>query len=465
MTREKKTNAFAEAFRPPSTGAKVSKRTEEILNIDREHIMHPLCPIGQNIGIVIEKTYGGVMLKDTEGKEYIDAASQLANVNLGYGRFDIIDAAMEQAKKTQFTALYYGFTNPATVECARKLTELTPKGLEYFIFSSGGSEANEIALKIARVFWRRKGHNKFKIISLYNSYHGSTYGCLTITGLGNGSFSRGAEPTVPGIILIPPYNCYRCYFGLEYPKCGIMCAKFLAQTIKNEGADTVAAFIAEPIQGAGGVIQPPPEYWPMVREICTQNDVLLIADEVMTGFGRTGKMFALEHWNVVPDIMTIAKGITSGYFPFGAAVISNSIVETFKNTVFVHGLTYSGHPTCAAAAVKAMDIYIKERIVEHTAEVGKYALDRLMTEFMPLPHVGTVNGLGLFIGLEIVEDKVTKSMPAPDVMPKLQKEFRDKGVWIRFSNNRFHIAPPLVITKEQLDRVLDVMKAGISSLK
>jgi len=436
-------------------------QTDKILEIDRKHVFHPNYPVGQNIGIVFESACGSVILKDTEGKEYIDASSQLANVNLGYGRIEIVNAAMEQAKKLPFTALYYGYTNPVIVECAQKLAELTPKGLDFFIFTSGGSESNEVALKIARVYWRRKGQNKYKIISLYNSYHGSTYGALSITGLGQGSYWQGAEPIVPSIIHIPPYYCYRCSFGLEYTKCGIKCAKFLEEIIKSENADTVAAFVAEPMQGAGGIIKPPPEYWPMVREICTKNNVLLIADEVMTGFGRTGKMFALEHWNVVPDIMTIAKGITSGYFPFGAAIISDRVLEPFKDTIFIHGLTYSGHPTCAAAAIKAMNIYTKEKIIDHAAKVGKHALSRLEKEFLPLSHVGTVDGLGLFIGLEIIEGKATKSMPAPSIMLKLQKELRDNGVWITLNNNRFRIAPPLVITLDQMNRVLDTMKAVI----
>lgn len=465
MSKEQKSDGFAAAIRPVSTHAQGSGRTEEILQIDREHIMHPLCPIGQNAGIVFERSYGGVMLQDTEGKEYLDASSQLANVNLGYGRQDILDAAMEQAKKLQFTALYYGYTNPVIAECAQKLAQLTPKALDYFIFTSSGSESNEVALKISRVYWRRKGQNKFKIISLYNSYHGATYGSLSLTGLGGGSFWRNADPIVPGVIHIPPYYCYRCAFGLAYPQCGMRCANFLQDVIQNQGADTVAAFFAEPMQGAGGIIQPPPEYWPIVRRICTENNVLLIADEVMTGFGRTGKMFALEHWNTVPDIMTVSKGITSGYFPFGAAVIGNHVREPFEGTVFVHGSTYCGHPTCAAAAVKTMDIYIQEKIVEHAAEMGRHALERLEREFLPLPHVGAVSGLGLFIGLEIVGDKAKKSMPAPQVMPKLQREFRDDGVWIRFGANRFHIAPPLVITREQLDCILDVMKSGIANLE
>jgi adenosylmethionine-8-amino-7-oxononanoate aminotransferase len=270
------------------------------------------------------------------------------------------------------------------------------------------------------------------------------------------NFWKGAYPLVPGFIHAPSY------YGQK--KSNDNPADLIGAIIEGEGADSVAAVIAEPVQGAGGIVTPPPEYWPRLREICTKNDVLLIADEVMTGFARTGKMFALEHWKVVPDIMTVAKGITGGYFPFGATILSDKIFQTIKGTQFIHGLTYSGHPICAAAAVKAMQIYKTEDILSNVVDVGAHASERLGNEFRRLPCVGEVGGLGLFLTLEIVTEKEAGTRVAPEVMTDLQKKMLDAGLWIRFSHNRFHICPPLTTTISEMDRLLDIMKAAIEGL-
>ena len=326
-----------------------SKRTEELLRWDREHIVHSKWGIGGNNGVIIDKSYG-IYLQDTEGKEYIDGTSQLICVNLGYGQKEIIAAVGEEMDKLQFASYFFGFSNEASIKCAQKLSELVPEGLDHFDFTTGGSESVDLALRIARLYWSVKGKNKYKIISLYDSYHGVTTGALTATASGRGFFERGMGPMLPGFIHIPSYYCYRCMFGLEYPSCNIQCARFLAELIEKEGADNIAAFIAEPEIGAGGFIAPPPEYWPLIEEICAKYEVLLIDDEVMTGFGRTGKMFAIEHWNVKPDIITMAKGIASSYLPFGAVAFSGEIWDTFKGRNLI-AYTYSGPPVCAHASL------------------------------------------------------------------------------------------------------------------
>jgi putrescine aminotransferase len=260
-------------------------------------------------------------------------------------------------------------------------------------------------------------------------------------------------------------------FGLEYPRCNIKCARFLAELIEKEGADNIAAFFAEPEIGAGGMIAPPPEYWPIIRDICDEYNVLLIDDEVMTGFGRTGKMFAIEHWNVKPDIMTMAKGITSAYLPFGVIAFSDEIWETLKDTNLI-AYTFSGHPVCAAAAVKTLEIYKRDRVVENAARAGKYALESLKQILGPLPCVDEINGLGLMIGIEIVADKATKRPfdRTLNIMQRIHEKALEKGLYIRVSDiggcpsDRAAFAPPLIINTEEVDKAIDILYSTISDV-
>ncbi len=349
---------------------------------------------------------------------------------------------------------------------------MVPEGLDHFNFTTGGSESVDLALRLARLYWSAKGTSKYKIIALYDSYHGTAGGGLAVTGSGRGGLARGVSPLMPGFIHVPSYYCYRCMFGKEYPSCNIHCARYLAEIIEKEGADSIAAFIAEPEMGTSGMVAPPPEYWSMIREICTRYDVLLIADEVMTGFGRTGKMFAVENWGVKPDIMIMAKGITSAYLPFGAIAFSAEIWDTLKGRIFI-SYTYAGHPVCAAAAVKTMEIYKRDKVVENAAKVGKYALERLKRQFEPLPCVGEVGGLGLMLGVEIVADKATKRPfdRKLNIMQQLQDRALEKGLYIRVSDigstpgDRVAFCPPLVITAEEVDKALDILYPILATLK
>ncbi len=303
----------------------VSTRTEELLKYDAEHIIHSLNVLGKNIGITFERAEG-VKIIDSEGKEYIDCASQLVNVNLGHNRRDIIEAAKAQMDKMMFAATLRGYTNVSSIEYAQKLAKVVPKGLDHFLFTMTGGDADDCAFKLANAYYKAKQERRYKIISLFGSYHGTLRGTGGATGMAKGIMAEC--PPCGSHIHIPNYFCYRCPLHKEYPSCGIECAEYLDYTIENEGKDTVCCFIAEPEQGAGGFISPPPEYFPRVREICDKHGVLFIADEVMTGFGRTGKMWGLEHWGVKPDIMTMSKGIVSGYLPFGAMAVSEEIFNT-----------------------------------------------------------------------------------------------------------------------------------------
>ena len=441
----------------------MNTRTEKLIKYDAEHLLHCLGVVGQNLGVAPFETAQGIMIKDTEGKEYIDLHSQLTNVNLGHNRKDIAEAAKAQIDKMMFTATLRGYANVLSIEYSQKLAQVVPKGLDHFLFTMTGADADDCAFKIANLYHKVKGERRYKIISLFNSYHGTLRGTGGATGVLKGACAEC--PPCGDHIHIPNYNCYRCPLHKEYPGCGIECAQFLNYLIENEGKDNIACFIAEPEQGSGGYIAPPPEYFPRIREICSKHGVIFIADEVMTGFGRTGKMWGIDNWNVVPDIMTMSKGIVSGYLPFGAVAISDEIWGTLKGQFFTLGSSESGNPICCAVASKVLDIYREEHIVEHAAEVGKYIRERLEKQFLPLPHIGSVSGLGLMLGMDIVVDKETKAIISPEVASLIQRRGLEQGLFLRVFGNRQCISPPLVITQEEADEALDKLYPIFAELK
>jgi adenosylmethionine-8-amino-7-oxononanoate aminotransferase len=442
-----------------------------MLQWDREHITHGRWPIGDNIGIVTEHAEG-IRLQDTEGKWYIDGASQLICCNLGYGQQEIIDAIQEEMARMPYGMLFHGFSNRAIIECGQRLGELLPDGQDHFSFNTGGSEGNDTAVKLARLYWNMVGSGKRKIVSLYDSYHGITSSALSATGSGKGAYERGIGPGMPGFIHIPSYYCYRCSLGLEYPSCDVRCARFLGEVIEKEGADQVAAFIVEPVLGVGGMVAPVPQYFPIIRDICRKYDVLLISDEVMTGFCRTGTMFGTDNWDITPDMSVFAKGITSAYLPFGAVAFSQAIWDAVKGRNFV-AHTYSGHPVCAVAATKAMEIYVRDGIAAKAAAASDYALERLRRDFLPLPCVGGADGLGLMLGIEIVADKASKRTfdPALGIMQGIQDKALENGLFVRVSgtggtpSDRVVFAPPLVITNDEIDEALDILQPILAAIE
>ncbi len=439
-------------------------RVDSLAKVDREHNIRGFSILGTTPRVIFQEARG-IVLKDVQGKEYLDFASGVVNVNVGFGRRELGEVAMEQMTKLNYTPTLRGFTHTAVIECTKKLMGLVPEGLDHFFYCCGGSEAADSAIKMARFYWRTKGKNKYKIISPYNSYHGLTYGALSATTAGNGQLWRKYEPLLPGFVHIPNYNCYRCPFGLEYPACDTKCARFLTQAIKNEDENATAAFMAEPVQGVGGFVVPPPTYWPLVRKICTENNVLLIADEVMTGFGRTGKMFAVDNWDVKPDIMLMAKGITSGYLPFAAVAISKEIFKqsATPDVPFLHAYSYSGHPVCCAVAT-----IIREKLAENAAKVGKHIVDRLHSEFANFSHVANINGIGLMCGFEIVANKATRAKfdTKKAVGAKLVERINDEGLLVRMSTpDWIGLAPPLTVTIEETDRAIDVLKPIVANVK
>lgn len=443
---------------------------QELIALDQAHLIHPLHNPTTHAaaGPVILVSGQGVVVKDIHGTEYIDGLSQLWNVNVGHGRRELADAAADQISQLAFASNYSGQANLPAIRLARKLVEIAYPNMQAVFFASGGAEANESAFKLVRSYWKLNGQpNKTKIISRRWGYHGVTTGAMSATGMS--AYWPQFEPRAPDFVQVAPPYCYRCELGRTPGQCPIDNAEDLEQAILREGPDTVAAFIGEPVMGAGGVIPPPDGYWARVREVCDRHNVLLIADEVITGFGRTGRMFALDHWNVQPDIVSFAKGVTSAYIPLGGILISKRVAETLRtlppDQPWMHAYTYSGHAVACAVALKNIEIIEREGLVAHAAEMGGRLLSRLQT-LRGLPMVGDVRGLGLMAAVELVADRDTRaSYPASaQVGVKVLAEGRERGVLYRNRGDVMMMAPPLVVSEAQIDRIVDVLRESIQAV-
>lgn len=403
----------------------------------------------------------GIRVADSTGRTYLDLAAGGTRANaVGWGREEIAQAMYEQAKKLHYFTPVESH-NSAAVEFAATLSELTPGELSTAFFVCDGSEAVETAFKLAKQYNYYRGlPRKYKIISRRDSYHGTTMGALSAMGA-NHPLRRIMDPLVPGYLFVDRPYCYRCPYGREYPNCSIDCARALEKLILDEGPEQVAAFIAESIMQMGGCVIPPPEYFPMIREICDKYDVLFIDDEVITGFGRTGKMFGIEHFGVVPDIMVMAKQLTSGYVPMGAAVTKPSVIGEFP--VFRHIHTYGAHPVACKAASVNLEIIKREELVENAREMGEYFLNGLK-ELEKQPIVGEVRGIGLWLGIEFVQDKKTKARfpEENNPAPRIVKRIREKGAFCRPSVQSIEIAPALIITRSDIDEALRILEEAIA---
>lgn len=392
----------------------------------------------------------GCYFIDGAGKKYLDFSSQLMCVTLGHKNQAVIKSIEEQARKLPYIAP--GFATDVRAELSKLLLDVLPKGLEKFFFTTSGTEANEAAFKIARMVT-----GKTKIIARYRSYHGSTMGSIAATG----DPRRWAmEPAgkIPGVIFAPEVNCYDCPINHHYPECGIACVEYIEHMIENES--DVAAVIVEPVVGTNGVLIPPKEYMPRLREICDTHGVLLIADEVMSGWGRTGKWFAVDHWGVKPDILVTAKGITTAYMPLGLCATTMKIASYFDDHFFSHGHTYEAHPLTLAPAIASINEMKRLNLIERAAEMGEYMGKKLHALKEKHPSIGDVRGLGLFWAVELVKNRTTKeyfNKPSdkvngvPAMVEKIAAEMMKKGVFIQAWVSHFVIAPPLIITKEEID--------------
>ncbi|MBN6185374.1 aspartate aminotransferase family protein [Aneurinibacillus sp. BA2021] len=433
------------------------RKYEELVELDQKHFLHPTSSIQQQQeqGPAFIFTEGeGVYLKDIHGHTVIDGFSSLWNVNIGHGREELGRAAMEQMTTLGFSSSFATFSHEPAIRLAAKMAEITPGDLHATFFTSGGSESNDTAFKLVRHYWKLKGQpEKKKVISRTRSYHGVAMGATSATGL---------RPFRDFTTSLAPDFLYVDHFSTEA----------LCKLIEAEGPETIAAFISEPVQGTGGVIVAPEGYFKEVREICNKYDILFIADEVITGFGRTGKYFGMEHYGVTPDMMSVAKGITSGYVPLGGVILSEKMHRELcelSTGMFLHGYTYSGHPTACAVALKNIEILERENLIENARIMGEEMLQGFQWLKQEHAIVGEVRGLGLMGAIEIVKDKATNERFAEPVAPLLVADLMARGLICRGVTyegaDTLVFAPPLIITKQQVNKMVELIHEALLAVE
>ena len=418
-------------------------------------------------GIKLVARAQGVWVEDVEGRRWFDTISGMWLTNIGHGRKEIADAVYEQMQDISYTP--GGSVSPATVKLAAKVAALAPDKESRVFFVSGGSEAVETAVKMAKKYHRNNGApGRFKVISRRGSYHGATHAAISLGG-GGVAAPEDYGPLMPGNIHVASPDEYRCAYCSDRDGCNLQCAQEVERAIQHEGASTVAAFVGEPISVSSGVHVPHPDYWQRVRDICDKHGVLMICDEVITGFGRTGKMFAMEHWGVKPDIFTTAKALTSGYLPIGAAVASRGVSEAFMgdgNRVFRHLITFGGNPASCAAALANLEIIESEDMVSNSAEMGAYLFEQLQTLY---EHriVGQVRGgKGLLCAVELVKDRDTRErFPAEARLRDKSQALMSKYGLLGRGGDVIHVAPPLCVTKDEVDHVVQSLDGVIGELE
>jgi taurine---2-oxoglutarate transaminase len=402
----------------------------------------------------------GVHFWDANGKRFLDFNSQLMSVNIGHGDPRVIQAIKDQADRLTYASPYMA-TEPRAL-LGKKLAEITPGDLNRAFFTLGGAEANENAIKVARLVTGRH-----KIVVRYRSYHGGTAGASTLTG---DPRRWPAEPGIPGVCrVLDPYR-YRCGFCQEQAACSLQCLRHVEEVVEYEGPQNVAAILMETVTGTNGIIVPPDGYLQGLRALCDKHGILLILDEIMCGFGRTGKWFAADHWNVVPDLMTVAKGLTSSYLPLGAVLMREKIAEHFNHNVFYGGLTYNSHPMSCAAAIACIDVYKEDNLIENAEKMGRVLARELAKLKEKHPSVGDVRSIGLFSIVELVKDRKTREPLAPfnakgdqmAVMNKIGGFFRENGLYTFVRWNNFFVNPPLCITEELLMEGLAIVDKALA---
>lgn len=432
-----------------------------IVKYEKEHVLHTWMAQKDFKPFVITRGEG-CYFWDDQGKKYLDFAAQLINVNAGHQHPKILQAIKDQAERLCYVTSKAA--NDQRAKLAKMLADIAPGDLNKSLLVTGGGVANENALKIARTVTGRQ-----KVISRFRSYHGGTYGASSVTG---DPRRRGVEPGVPGSLRVWDPFCYRCFFKMTYSECDLYCAEAIREVIEVEGPETVAAIIVEPITGSNCRIVPPDGYLQRLRKICDDYGMLLILDEVMTGFGRTGEWFAAYHWDVVPDIMTLSKAINSGALPLGAVMVTEGVAGHFQENILYAGLTQFGNPVACAAGIAAIEVYEEEGMIENSKQLGIYLLKRLEEIKEHHLSVGDVRGLGLFGAIELVKDKETREPLIPwtvkhyeeqhPLTGKLLGRLKEEGLYTYMRWNVLMICPPLCITQEELAWGLDKIDQALT---
>lgn len=448
-------------------------RKQEVLQQDLTYVWHPMVQhrtLERKAPLVVARAEGSTVT-DAGGQSYLDGMAGLYCVNIGYGRKELAEVAAAQMRELP----YYPHTqvNAPAAEFAERLAGLMPEGKYRAYFSNSGTEANEVAFKFARQFHKNQGRaTRYKIVGRYFGYHGTSLAALAAGGMHERR--QKFEPLPQGFLHVAPPYCYRCPFGLSYPSCGLACAKQLDFTLQAEGPETVAAVIVEPIMSGIGVVVPPEEYLKEVAAICRRHGVLLLVDEVINGFGRTGKMFAHQHYGVVPDLVQVAKGVSSAYLPLAATLVAESVFEAFlgepeerRHAVQIN--TYGGHPVSCAVGNANLAILVRERLAERAAETGAYLLERLR-ELLDHPHVGDVRGKGLLIGIELVADKESRAPVPQRITNAVAEHCLGLGLIVGKSTgtashlgNCIILSPPLVLTRAEAGQIASTVKRAIEA--
>ncbi len=435
--------------------------------IDTAHHLHPFTDykeLAEAGGSRIITSAKGVTLTDSEGQSLIDGMAGLWCVNVGYGRKELAEIAYEQMLELPYYNTFFKTATPSSIELSERLAEITPKGLNRVFYGVSGSDANDTIVRTVRHFWNLEGKpTKKTFISREYAYHGSTMAAVSLSGMT--AMHGQADLPLPGFEhIMPPY--WYDYGGDQSPEdFGLKAAQALEDKILELGADNVAAFIGEPIQGAGAVIIPPETYWPEIQRICRKHDILLIADEVICGFGRTGHWFGSNYFGIEPDFMTLAKGITSGYLPLSAVMVGDRVAKTLidKGGEFYHGYTYSGHPVCCAVALKNIEIMERENLVERTREETGPQLKALLDDLQDHPIVGEVRSLGLIGAVELVKDKATRAHfdKLGDTGAICRDHSFENGGIMRAVRDCMVLSPPLTITKRELDKLVGFLRKAL----
>ncbi len=442
----------------------------DLADLDRAHLIHPITELRshEKKGPKIVEGGEGIRIRLADGRTLIDGLSGLWNVNVGHGRTEIAEAVAAQMREIAYYPGFWDYATEPAIRLAERLAKRMPAGseLDHFLFTTGGSDANETNFRIARLYHAVRGEpGRRKILSRAHSYHGITRAAGSATRLP--AYHIFEEPD-PLHVQVPAPYCFRCELGQTLPSCDIACADAIELAIEREGADTVAAIIAEPVMGTGGVIPPPDDYFDRLRDVCDRHGVLLILDEVITGFGRTGSWFGMETYRVRPDLVSFAKGITSGYLPLGAVGVTGGVYETIRDCAphglpFMVGLTYNNHAACCTAAHANLDIVEREGLVANSAEVGAYLLERLKATLGSHPLVGEIRGAGMFTAVEWARPGTTEPVgETPMSFPaSIASRALAKGLILRALWECTPVSPPLIASREEIDEIVAIVGEAV----